>query len=179
MASKPGEAPYTLGERLACVGVKFLQYSLAGAACGFAGQVAANLIADLTGAGAGAGQHAIAAPVDTALATALFMGVSSNLRYQAVFGIERAVDGTIASRIPQVRPSLIRVSIEGSSACSWSRTSARWDRRTCSVRTPRRLLRVHGVQAAYVTTIAVRALNNVLGSANYIDVLVWLGVQPS
>jgi Protein RETICULATA-related len=38
----------------------------------------------------------------TALTWGLFMGVSSNLRYQAVFGAERVVDRTIARRIPQV-----------------------------------------------------------------------------
>jgi Protein RETICULATA-related len=38
----------------------------------------------------------------TALTWGLFMGVSSNLRYQAVFGAERVVDKTIARRVPQV-----------------------------------------------------------------------------
>ena len=38
----------------------------------------------------------------TALTWGLFMGVSSNLRYQAVFGAERIVDRTIARRVPQV-----------------------------------------------------------------------------
>ena len=38
----------------------------------------------------------------TALTWGLFMGVSSNLRYQAVFGAERIVDKTIARRVPQV-----------------------------------------------------------------------------
>lgn len=40
----------------------------------------------------------------TALTWGLFMGVSSNLRYQAVFGLERVVDKTIARRVPQVDP---------------------------------------------------------------------------
>lgn len=38
----------------------------------------------------------------TALVWGLFMGVSSNLRYQAVFGLERLVDATVARRVPQV-----------------------------------------------------------------------------
>lgn len=38
----------------------------------------------------------------TALTWGLFMGASSNLRYQAVFGLERVVDKTIARRVPQV-----------------------------------------------------------------------------
>jgi Protein RETICULATA-related len=42
----------------------------------------------------------------TALTWGLFMGVSSNLRYQAVFGLERVVDKTVARRVPQARPML-------------------------------------------------------------------------
>ena len=38
----------------------------------------------------------------TALTWGLFMGVSSNVRYQAVFGLERLVDKTIARKVPQV-----------------------------------------------------------------------------
>jgi len=38
----------------------------------------------------------------TALVWGLFMGVSSNLRYQVVFGLERLVDMTIARKVPQV-----------------------------------------------------------------------------
>jgi hypothetical protein len=33
---------YTLGQRLACLGVKFCEYSLAGIVCGFIGQGLAN-----------------------------------------------------------------------------------------------------------------------------------------
>lgn len=42
----------------------------------------------------------------TALTWGFFMGVSSNLRYQAVFGLERVVDRTIAKRFPPVPFSL-------------------------------------------------------------------------
>ncbi len=38
----------------------------------------------------------------TALTWGLFMGVSSNVRYQVVFGLERVVDKTVARRVPQV-----------------------------------------------------------------------------
>lgn len=38
--------------------------------------------------------------VGTAAVWALFMAVSSNLRYQAVFGLEALVDATIARRVP-------------------------------------------------------------------------------
>jgi hypothetical protein len=38
----------------------------------------------------------------TALVWGLFMGVSSNIRYQTVFGLERLIDMTIARKIPQI-----------------------------------------------------------------------------
>ena len=38
----------------------------------------------------------------SALTWGLFMGVSSNLRYQAVFGAERLVDRTLARKLPQL-----------------------------------------------------------------------------
>ena len=38
----------------------------------------------------------------TALTWGLFMGVSSNLRYQTVFGAERLVDKSLAGRLPQL-----------------------------------------------------------------------------
>lgn len=37
-----GVKQYTLGSRFACLGVKFLEYSLAGITCGFIGQGIAN-----------------------------------------------------------------------------------------------------------------------------------------
>lgn len=68
----------------------------------------------------------------TALVWGLFMGTSSNVRYQAVFGIERAVDLTIAKKVPQ---------------------------------------------AAYIATIVVRFINNIIGGENFIDMARWAGVQ--
>jgi hypothetical protein len=52
----------------------------------------------------GPSEHDVPVPplLKTALVWGLFMGVSSNLRYQAVFGLERAVDVTIAKKVPQV-----------------------------------------------------------------------------
>ena len=38
----------------------------------------------------------------TSLVWGLFLGVSANMRYQLVFGVERLVDLTIAKRVPQV-----------------------------------------------------------------------------
>lgn len=40
--SVPGAPRYTVADRAACLGVKFLEYSLAGMACGFVGQGVAN-----------------------------------------------------------------------------------------------------------------------------------------
>jgi hypothetical protein len=41
-ASIPGVKSFTVGARVACIGVKFLEYSLAGIVCGFLGQGMAN-----------------------------------------------------------------------------------------------------------------------------------------
>lgn len=41
-ASIPGVRKYTVGSRVACLGVKFCEYSLAGIVCGFIGQGMAN-----------------------------------------------------------------------------------------------------------------------------------------
>lgn len=41
-ASLPGVREYGLASRVACLGVKFLEYSLAGMFCGFLGQGVAN-----------------------------------------------------------------------------------------------------------------------------------------
>lgn len=78
------------------------------------------------------GDVKIPSVTQTALVWGLFMGTSSNVRYQAVFGIERAVDLTIAKKVPQ---------------------------------------------AAYVATIVVRFINNIIGGENFIDMARWAGVQ--
>ena len=41
-ASIPGVRVYSIPSRVACIGVKFLEYSLAGIACGLVGQGVAN-----------------------------------------------------------------------------------------------------------------------------------------
>jgi hypothetical protein len=103
-ASVPGVRKYTLGSRFACVGVKFLEYSLAGIVCGLIGQGFANSLMLAKRHFAGPSEHDVAVPplVGTALVWGLFMGVSSNLRYQTVFGLERLVDATVARRVPQI-----------------------------------------------------------------------------
>lgn len=52
----------------------------------------------------GESEHSVAVPplLQTSLVWGLFMGVSSNIRYQTVFGLERLVDMTIAKKVPQV-----------------------------------------------------------------------------
>ncbi|KAI3433810.1 hypothetical protein D9Q98_003614 [Chlorella vulgaris] len=81
-----------------------LEYSLAGIVCGFIGQGIANSLMRLKRHYGTTSEHDVAVPplMRTALVWGLFMGVSSNSRYQVVFGLERIVDQTIARRIPQV-----------------------------------------------------------------------------
>lgn len=104
----PGVREYSVGARFACVGVKFLEYSLAGMVCGLVGQGIANSAMMARRASNPDADFSVDPPplLKTALVWGLFMGASSNLRYQAVFGLERLVDGTIARRIPQVCPFL-------------------------------------------------------------------------
>jgi hypothetical protein len=42
LSCNAGVKQYTVGARFACLGVKFLEYSLAGITCGFIGQGVAN-----------------------------------------------------------------------------------------------------------------------------------------
>ncbi|PNH02129.1 hypothetical protein TSOC_011918 [Tetrabaena socialis] len=103
-ASVPGLKKYSVVQRAACLGVKFLEYSLAGMCCGLLGQGAANSLMMLRRHLDGPKEHDVPVPplVGTALVWGLFMGVSSNTRYQIVFGLERLVDMTIARSVPQV-----------------------------------------------------------------------------
>eukprot|EP00798_Chlamydomonas_sp_ICE-L_P006748 gene6748-3421_t len=110
-----GAAKFTLGNRLMCLLVKFGEYSLAGAFCGLIGQGIANSFIEhntweghcqlLHGAethGHVEGQPDPPPLIKTALVWGLFMGVSSNIRYQAIFGVERLVDRTLAKNVPQL-----------------------------------------------------------------------------
>ncbi|KAL4432467.1 hypothetical protein ABPG77_001766 [Micractinium sp. CCAP 211/92] len=100
--SMPGRR-FTLGDRATTYVKLGLEYSLAGIVCGFIGQGVANALMLLKRHYGGASEHDVAVPplVRTSLVWGLFMGVSSNTRYQVVFGLERIVDETIARRIPQ------------------------------------------------------------------------------
>ncbi|KAK9832451.1 hypothetical protein WJX74_010617 [Apatococcus lobatus] len=99
-----GVRQYTIIDRTACLGVKFLEYSLAGLVAGFVGQGVANSLMLARRRIYGAKEDDLAIPplVMTSLTWGLFMGVSSNIRYQIVFGLERAVDVTIAKAVPPV-----------------------------------------------------------------------------
>lgn len=103
-ASVPGVKSFSVLQRASCLGVKFLEYSLAGITCGLLGQGLANSIMMLRRHVHGPSEHDVPVPplLKSALVWGLFMGVSSNVRYQTVFGLERLVDLTIAKRIPQV-----------------------------------------------------------------------------
>eukprot|EP00887_Chlorella_sp_A99_P005252 scaffold1.g5252.t1 len=115
-ASQPGRK-YTFADRAACYVVKGLEYSLAGIACGFVGQGVANGMMQARAACGrgdgfvggrvqqapihihlkrnvhGAKEDDVAIPplVTSALVWGMFMGLSSNTRYQIVFGLERLV----------------------------------------------------------------------------------------
>ncbi|KAK9909941.1 hypothetical protein WJX75_009820 [Coccomyxa subellipsoidea] len=101
-APSPAGAPrYTVLDRSACLGIKFLEYSLAGLVCGFAGQGIANGLMQLKRNVSGVTEGVDIPPVGkTALTWAFFMGTSSNVRYQIVYGIEHLVEVTVAKKIP-------------------------------------------------------------------------------
>lgn len=82
--SPAGLKPYSVGQRLGGFAIKGLEYSLAGIACGLVGQSLANgLIMAQRAIGGGADVHEDLPPIfKTSLVWGLFMGVSSNSRYQ-------------------------------------------------------------------------------------------------
>jgi len=110
----PGQA-FTVGQRLGAVGWAGVQYALAGAAMGFAGQSLANLVCAARPVVAGAqGEHgdtsadpALPGGVQlppiarTCLIWGFFSGTSSNLRMQAVVGLERLLaSSSLAASVP-------------------------------------------------------------------------------
>mmetsp|Transcript_1905 Transcript_1905/g.2968 ORF Transcript_1905/g.2968 Transcript_1905/m.2968 type:complete len:403 (-) Transcript_1905:443-1651(-) len=103
-ANVPGGKAFSLGQRFACLGVKALEYSLAGIVCGLIGQGVCNSIMMLKREVHGVKEDDVAVPplVKTALVWGMFMGLSSNLRYQVVIGLERVVELTIAKKVPAV-----------------------------------------------------------------------------
>lgn len=103
-ASVPGVREYTLADRVACYFVKGVEYAGVGMACGFIGQGFANSCMMLRRMHEGVPEGSVPIPplIQTALVWGLFMGVSSNTRYQIVVGLERLVDATLAKQVPQV-----------------------------------------------------------------------------
>jgi len=102
-ANTAGEVPYTVGQRLFCLVVKFGEYSLAGIVCGFVGHAMAEGL--MSAKRKIKGDKAVEGEQSQVLMTGLtwgaFMGGSSNLRYQTVFAAERLVDKTVAKRFPK------------------------------------------------------------------------------
>ena len=107
----PGVREFGLPARFGCLGVKFFEYGIGGLVCGLVGQSIANAAMLARRAHSPDADFAVDPPpiLRTAMVWGLFMGVSSNLRYQAVFGLERLVDASIAKRVPQVRVARPRV----------------------------------------------------------------------
>ncbi|CAG9466032.1 unnamed protein product [Pedinophyceae sp. YPF-701] len=110
----PGVREFSKVDRAMCVVVKFFEYSLIGMACGALGQTMANQLKGLTDkikgktgaeeAGSGGHGHGEKTPpiLQTALVWGLFMGASSNTRYQVVVGLERVVESTVGKSLPLV-----------------------------------------------------------------------------
>lgn len=97
----------------------------------------------------------------TALTWGLFMGVSSNLRYQAVFGLERVVDKTIARRVPQASGDVAQT---GTQLCGEkSRPLQCLYAISGFIGVQDSHLRHCLLQVAYVTTFLLRFFNNVIG----------------
>eukprot|EP00873_Tetraselmis_striata_P015938 jgi/Tetstr1/436202/TSEL_025047.t1 len=91
-----GVREYSVWQRFGCLGQKAVQYGAAGALCGFIGQGVANQLMLLKRHHYGTTEDDVAIPpLDrTALTWGVFMAGSSNLRYQAVFGLEALVEMT-------------------------------------------------------------------------------------
>lgn len=122
----------------------------------------------------------------TGLVWGLFMGVSSNTRYQIVFGLERMVDMSIAKKVMISSPWLIR---------AWAASSMprpKWDKpclklamllekagrhviEDWATTLPAECLQVP--QVAYVSTVIIRFINNVIGGENFIDMARWAKIQ--
>ena len=81
------------------------QYGAVGFVCGLAGQSLANaaILAKRSVLGASAASVAVPPLFRTGCVWALFMGVSSNTRYQLVFAIEALIEGTaLAQKMPMM-----------------------------------------------------------------------------
>ena len=100
----------------------------------------------------------------TALTWGLFMGVSSNVRYQIVYGLERAVDMTVRLF------SFFFFGLKGATEKPLTFFSSKKKKKKKQV--AKKL-----PAAAYVATLAFRFANNVIGGENFIDMARWTGIQ--
>ncbi|XP_002974449.2 protein RETICULATA-RELATED 1, chloroplastic [Selaginella moellendorffii] len=103
-AERPGRK-FSVQQRLGAFFFKALQYGVVGFVCGLVGQGVANSIMVLKRKMGKPGHADVPVPplVKSALLWAVFMGVSSNTRYQVINGLERVVEASpVAKRVPLV-----------------------------------------------------------------------------
>ncbi|CAM6128553.1 unnamed protein product [Calypogeia fissa] len=103
-AQRPGRV-FSLQQRIATLFYKAGQYGVAGFLCGTVGQGLASGVMTLKRKLRKTEEEEVAVPsiVKSAALWAVFMGVSSNTRYQIINGLERVVEGSIISkRVPLV-----------------------------------------------------------------------------
>ena len=116
----------------------------------------------------------------------LFMGVSSNTRYQIVFGLERMVDMSIAKKVmvssfwfiawagssmprPKQGQPCLKLAMLLDQAGSHEVVQL-GNHPTCNER-------LQVPQVAYVSTVVIRFINNVIGGENFIDMARWAKIQ--
>ncbi|GBG64929.1 hypothetical protein CBR_g48677 [Chara braunii] len=104
-AASPGRS-FTVNQRVATLFVKGAQYGVAGFLCGVVGQGIANTLMTFKRSlnkGKDGSDVPIPPLLKSAACWALFMGVSSNLRYQMINGMERVVESSVmAKNVPLV-----------------------------------------------------------------------------
>ncbi|KAL3685083.1 hypothetical protein R1sor_003105 [Riccia sorocarpa] len=105
-AERPGRS-FSVGQRVSTLFYKAGQYGVAGFSCGLLGQGIASSVMLLKRKLKHSDDHSEELKVPNVLATAVlwsvFMGVSSNTRYQIINGLERVVESSILTkRVPQV-----------------------------------------------------------------------------
>ncbi|KAL2653324.1 hypothetical protein R1flu_021452 [Riccia fluitans] len=105
-AERPGRT-FSMGQRVSTLFYKAGQYGVAGFSCGLLGQGVASSVMILKRKLRQSDDHSEELKVPNVLATAalwsVFMGVSSNTRYQIINGLERVVESSILTkRVPQV-----------------------------------------------------------------------------
>ncbi|GAQ90993.1 reticulata-related 1 [Klebsormidium nitens] len=106
---------FSVGQRVACYLVKGGQYAVVGTGCGLVGQGIANAIMTLKRRMKPADEHAEQVKVPPLMKSAalwgVFMGVSSNTRYQIINGLERLVEHSPMTRKFPVASNAFTVAI--------------------------------------------------------------------